>query len=183
MKTAIENWIAIILCLIVALFIGLKSCKPTNSIIEKGIPYKVVEIKRDTVYITKDTIVYKPILSAKIDTLYLPKYIDTNKVINDFYTIKTYSDTTLFDSSRIVINDSVTQNKIFGRKIDLSLKSRIITDSIFLAPKNKLNIYLGPNINPFNQSIGIQSNFQYGKFNINAGWNKNIIIGVGIKIK
>lgn len=77
--------------------------------------------KWDTVKV--DSIVYKPQWKTrwrtKWDTFTVP--VDTQAILDDYYTIYTYQDTQKLDSLILVVEDTVTQNKIKSRSVSYQL--------------------------------------------------------------
>lgn len=57
--------------------------------------------------------------------------------------LKIYKDSVRYDSSSIVITDSVQTNKIIGRSVDFKLKYPIITKTITSYPTPKNKIFIG----------------------------------------
>jgi hypothetical protein len=112
-----------------------------------GKKYEVVDNKRDTVYIKRDTIVYKEGKTIKVK-VEVPKYIpleaDTQLILMDYFTKRFYTDTLdLGQDSYVTIEDTVVENKIFARKFTSTITERIINDTLFLKEPAKRQIYLG----------------------------------------
>jgi hypothetical protein len=169
----------VILVLIIILFI--KSCsgnkpKPLTTTTIK------TEIKWDTVktsipiYIPK----YHTKIVNKYDTLW--KDVDTSYILKDYFSSYVYFDTINKDSLTLVINDTITQNKIKNRKIDY--KILYPTKTITIHTKEYINnreLYLGLGLgatineisyinggllfktkkkNIYNIGVGLNNNFQ-----------------------
>jgi hypothetical protein len=117
---------------------------------------KIVEV-HDTSYQTDTLVRYKKgkdiqsyIISKDTITIH-----DTLRILNDYYTIKAYSDTIYKDSNNFVITDTISQNKILSRSFKANLTEKtIITKQLYVEkPTNAL--YLGFR-GDFRQSEGLQ---------------------------
>ena len=145
-----KNIIIIVLVAIVILFLA---SDPTH--IDGSI-----DVHIDTVY--KDTVIKKWYKGDKIpykviDSLPYPVPVhDTQFILQDYNAIRNYRDTILFDSNSIVINDTISQNKIIGRSLEMNLheKKIIVTNTVTKPDKNA--IYLGGGSNFKTAFIGLQ---------------------------
>ena len=102
-------------------------------------------IKYDTIYTTKQSIKYKKgndIPFYIIDSVHTEVH-DTIRIINDYNKIYAYNDTILMDSNTFYIQDTITQNKIIGRKFEANLKEKTIYITKTIEPKVKNALYLG----------------------------------------
>jgi hypothetical protein len=112
-----------------------------------GKKYEVVDNKRDTIYIKRDTIVYKEGKTIKVKVevpKYIPLEVDTQLILMDYFTKRFYTDTLdLGKDSYVTIEDTVVENKIFTRKFTSRITERIINDTLFLKEPAKRQIYLG----------------------------------------
>jgi hypothetical protein len=128
----------IIIALVAALLLQ-RSCDTNES--DKEV---VTKTKVEWKTITTTTPVYVPKWRTKveidIDTFTVP--IDTNAILRDYYAIYNYIDTVGTDSIKIVINDTITTNKIASRVVSYDIKYPIITTTkeIFV---NKRQFYQG----------------------------------------
>ena len=178
MKTTITFLICITI-LLLSLFL-LK--KPSAIVTPQK--YKVVQLKSDTVFSTKEITVSKLNLKFIHDTIILPvNKIDTVAIISDYYDRKIYSDTSVLQNNLIVVNDTIDRNEIIGRSIYCKSTNELIADSIFLAKKEKVNLYIGGNYRAINKAIGIQMNLQYKRVDVGIGYNTGLLIGFSYKIK
>ena len=112
-----------------------------------GKEYEVVDNKRDTIYITRDSTVYKEGKTIKVK-VEVPKYIpieaDTQLILMDYFTKRFYTDTLdLGEKSYVTIEDTIVENKIFARKFTSKITERIINDTLFLKEPAKRQVYLG----------------------------------------
>lgn len=112
-----------------------------------GKKYEVVDNKRDTIYIKRDTIVYKEGKTIKVKVevpKYIPLEVDTQLILVDYFTKRFYTDTLfLGQGSYVILEDTIIENKIFARKFNSSITERIINDTLFLKEPAKRQIYLG----------------------------------------
>jgi hypothetical protein len=139
-----------------------------------------VEIKYDT--IEHETPVYYPKWKTRtevdIDTFTVP--IDTMAVLRDYYAKYYYSDTTGTDSVQIVINDTISTNKIASRKVNFRVIYPTVTITRELYKKEtqfyygfgiggytKGLTYIGPEVmlktkanNAYGLGVGINNNFE-----------------------
>lgn len=145
------------------------------------------EVKTDTVYVhVKDsTAWYRPEVSvivggqipgkpqpARVDSFIVyekvPEYrVDTVLVLNDFYSKVYYSDTTKTKYGNIVVQDTVTQNRIAARRVLTDFKIPEITKTI--VPKDKrwgIGFQAGYGINNSKLSpyLGIGVHYSFIKF-------------------
>lgn len=107
--------------------------------------YTKVKEYRDTIY--QDTVIYKwrkgdSIPHLVIDTLEIP-ITDTFYVLNDYNSIRAYSDTIRIDSSTFVVDDTISQNKILSRGFTANISTRTIKTKEYFVQKAKYGLYLG----------------------------------------
>ena len=106
---------------------------------------------------------------AVLDTLYLVDSIkihDTPKMIYDYLSIKAYSDTFRIDTHNYVsIQDTISQNKIFGRgyAAHLTQKTIVVTNDVYHKPKNELFIGVIGDIRRFDNKFGVGVGLNYKK--------------------
>ena len=101
--------------------------------------------KYDTIYTTKQSIKYKKgndIPFYIIDSVRTMVH-DTIRIISDYSRIYAYNDTIKLDSNTFYIQDTITQNKIIGRKFEANLKEKTIYITKTIEPKVKNALYLG----------------------------------------
>lgn len=101
--------------------------------------------KYDTIYTTKQSIKYKKgndIPFYIIDSVRTMVH-DTIRLISDYSRIYSYNDTIKLDSNTFYIQDTITQNKIIGRKFEANLKEKTIYITKTIEPKVKNALYLG----------------------------------------
>lgn len=104
-----------------------------------------------------------------LDTLYqVDEVHDTTYIVNDYNTIKAYSDTLRINTDNSVyIQDTITQNRILGRSYTANLSEKIITitNDIYHKPKNELYLGLVGDIRRFDNKIGVGVGLNYKKQN------------------
>lgn len=145
-----KNLLVVLLILIAGLLIFQNKSTGLTTIVTKiDTVYTDTSIIR---YVKGDKIPFKVIDSIP----YQVSIHDTQFIVNDYNTIRNYRDTILFDSNSFVINDTITQNKIIGRSLEMNLHERkiIVTNTITKPDKNA--IYFGGGSNFKTAFIGIQ---------------------------
>jgi hypothetical protein len=95
---------------------------------------------------------YKPGKTIVIETTIevpVPTKVDTQAILKDFYTKRIYVDTFNFVDSlgRIVIKDTISENKIASREYDVKIREKIIKETITVKEKPKNQWYLGGSAN------------------------------------
>lgn len=119
--------------------------------------YTKVKEYRDTIY--QDTIIYKwrkgdSIPHWVIDTLEIP-VTDTFYILNDYNSIRAYSDTIRIDSSTFVVDDTISQNKILSRGFTANISTRTIKTKEYFVQKARYGLYLGIRAS-FRQDNGLE---------------------------
>jgi hypothetical protein len=164
----------IIVLLVVALILQ-RQCSSPGDVTEKI----TVETKYDT--IKEKTPVYVPKWDTRtevdIDTFLSP--VDSLAILKEFYTLYNYIDTVGTDSVKIVINDSITTNKIIARQVDY----KVIYPTITITKEKTVNktqyfygFGLGGSSNGFNYvgpelMLKTKTNTAYG---LGIGINNNL---------
>ena len=145
------------------------------------------EIKYDT--ITNEITSYVPKLTTRIvreidtitdslyivkhDTLYGDVFIDTAKILEDFFAQYGYKDTQDHDSIKFVINDTISKNQILSRDVKFTYVKPTITITKYI---NRREFYVGLGIMGTPQRlsfVGPQLNYKDKKRNLFG-------LGVGI---
>lgn len=175
----------LIIGLIVVIFL-LRFCGNDNGNTEdpniikvKGKKYEIVDHKRDTTYITRDSIIYRKGKDIKVEVevpVYIPQDADTNLILKDYFSKRFYIDTIdLGQKSFVIIKDTITENKIITRIFESSITEKIINDTFFLKELPKVKFF-----------IGLQSGFDrssiinYGGVNLLYNDKKDRIFGLGV---
>jgi hypothetical protein len=182
--------ILFIIIIIIILFIILKGCSNNNKNIinttsEPIIIYKTDTI-RDTIFSIDTITLNKPILKY-ID---VPIYIDTNKVIKDYYVIREYKDTLVNDSNLIIVTkESIQHNKLNSIIVSyINMKPTIINNTKYIYEQEINHLYIGAFLNGSKDYLvyGPQITYTKNKLAYNAGFginNKSLYIGINYKLK
>jgi hypothetical protein len=147
----------------------------------KGKKYELVDHKKDTTYITRDSIVYRKGKDIKVEVkvpVYIPQEADTILILKDYFSKRFYIDTLdLGQSSFVIIKDTITENKIYARMFESSITERIINDTLFLKEPPKRKFF-----------IGLQGGFDrtdivnYGGINLLYNDKNDKLYGLGLGI-
>lgn len=132
----------IILALLVIIF-QLRYCHPC--------PEPTTILRTDTITINHyDTIrEYRPKYIDRVlpiekwytDSIYVVEPVDTTTILRDYFTTYYYSDTARIPAGTVIIQDSVTRNKIAARRVFTDLQTTIIRESVMA--KLKANVFAG----------------------------------------
>jgi len=138
----------IIVVLLMRMCDGEKPQSTEGEIIDvNGKKYEVVDKKSDTTYITKDSLIYKKGKDIRVEVevpIYIPAQVDTQLILKDFFSKRFYKDTIdLGQNSFVIINDTISENKILSRGFNSSITERIIKDTFLLKELPKRQVYLG----------------------------------------
>jgi hypothetical protein len=151
----------IVIALLFIYVIFLKECRKPETVIEER------PIYIDSIVYQNDTI---------IDTVYIPKwitkveietdsFIDTVFIIKDYNTKYFYSDVILNDLRGVItVMDTIYQNRIKSRRIDLKLHEKVIYRTKLLAPDKRTRFLYGGGVNGWSDKFGFD-------------------VGVGLKFK
>lgn len=153
MKFKFDLKTVLIVALIVIILL-MRSCSstpaPTPGQIVKvnGKPYIVLSVKHDTTYIKHDTTIYKEgkdIYHDRIVYVNIPANVDTGQILKDYFAKVPYSDTLVLDNNKstVVINDTISKNRIFNRRFKASLVSQSIHDTTTLLTPPVWQMYWG----------------------------------------
>lgn len=138
----------IIVVLLMRMCDGEKPQSTEGEIIDvNGKKYEVVDKKSDTTYITKDSLIYKKGKDIRVEVevpIYIPAQVDTQLILKDFFSKRFYKDTIdLGQNSFVIINDTISENKILSRGFNSSITERIIKDTFFLKELPKRQLFFG----------------------------------------
>ena len=137
-------------------FLLFKTCEKRETVKEivkiKGKSYEVIKHDIDTVEVVKDTTIYKKGADIYHDTtiyVEIPTYqpIDTLSILRDFFAKNIYKDTLRLPDSLgwVILNDTISQNKIFSREFTANIKQREIKEVSILRETPKTQVYFGVN--------------------------------------
>jgi hypothetical protein len=136
------NNIQIVLIIILVIALIIKSCNSNKT------PKPKVITHTKTEYITIENTIpsYVPKWRTRIDTISETDSflidVDTLAILTDYYAKYHYYDVQDFDSFKLIISDTVTQNMITGRQIKYTLRypKTTVTEKIYI---NKREVYVG----------------------------------------
>jgi len=147
-----------------------------------------LSIKHDTVYVNRrDTIYKNKLVPVKVLTLKeyyktdtIVKNIDTNRVVNDYYSFNLYKDTTSLGDSLgyVVVDDTIHMNKLHGRSILTNYNIPYITKTVKIHKINKDQVYLGAYSGVFSGRLNVGLDFTYTHKE-----KQNYRLGIGVDTK
>lgn len=139
----------------IMLLVFLKACGEGCRIFSKR-PQEVIKIEYDTVYVSvKSDTVYQPIPTTKYQYITRNKYdtlyefevridpVDTAMILADYYSTYLYSDTQKIKYGTIVVNDTITENKILRRGLKTNLSIPEVTKTVTLTQPKRTIGYIG----------------------------------------
>lgn len=123
------------------------SSKP-ETIRVNGHKYEVVDRKVDTVYVPKDTIVYRPgktIWKDKPVYLEVPANVDTTAILKDYYSTIVYKDTLKLNENMgyVTVTDTVSKNSIVGRLWQARVNQKTIHETTIVKEPARVQLYIG----------------------------------------
>ena len=148
------GWIGTVICLVFLLFLDRSSDHPA--------PLHTIEKTKVIIYDSSKKEInptHDPV-GISIQTVGIPAQVDTAAILKAFFSVYTYSDQVQDSALKLQIFDSVTQNKIFGRKITyqwlLPIKT-IESTTITTVPEpiRRHEFYLGGKVQASLQQFGI----------------------------
>jgi hypothetical protein len=132
------GWVGFVICLVIIIFLN-KCADPSTHTIEK---------KTTVIYdSTKKQLTAKtPPAAVSIFTVPVPSIIDTAEILKRFFASYTYSQQIQDSSLRFQIFDSITQNKVVGRRTNYNwLKPvKTIESTTITIENNPKGFYAGP---------------------------------------
>jgi hypothetical protein len=162
-----------------------------NTMKINGSLYEVVKHDIDTQFIEKYYETFRDGEDVIIDQIVhdtVPALIDTMAILKDYYARISYRDTLKLDSSGyVVVLDTISQNRLQGRKYTANLINRQINEKIYLVD-TKPHVYLKGGLNDLNGGLrpyfGVSA-ILHGKmsYELNMDLNKRIGFGLLWKIK
>jgi hypothetical protein len=176
--------IAILVLIAVVVFQQCGGNKKTTGEIVKvdGKKYELIKHEIDTFEIVKTKVVTKKgedIYHETIKEVTIPAIVDTQALLHDYFAKNIYKDTLqLPDSLGIVsLTDTISQNKIFGRTFNASVKQRVIKETTIVKELPKTKFFYGLE-GGFNKADLI-SHLGMG-FLVNTKSDKMYHLGVGV---
>lgn len=163
------NWykIGFYLCAALVVFLILRSCggpggsyfscNGKRDTIAHKIDTTIKKDSSDTSYVPKvvtihDTMPGKTSYVPYFDTLYMDTFyvdrpvtakIDTAAILKRYYQVLTYSDTQKVKRGKVIINDTVTQNRIVRRGLKTFITDTTIKETVVLSQPKKMILYFG----------------------------------------
>lgn len=152
----------------------------------------------DTSYLPGDTVYRKvevPVPTPYIVNKPVPVNVDTAAILRDYYNMKVYQSYIEDTMIRASLKDSVSQNKIIGRKFEYILKrgpmviTNTVTKTITEPAKQKLKLFVGLELNgnveeqSASANIGLLTKRDHGYLVGYNPFDKKISAGVLWKIK
>jgi hypothetical protein len=137
-----------IIGLLLLVIIFLKFCSKPEVITN---PKVITNTQIDTFYKDTGSIVYKKgknlIIKDSI-RFEVPVDVDTNKILEEFYTQYIYNDTlNLVDSlGYVTVIDTIFKNRIYSRKYESNIRQKIIKEVFYVQEPIVNEYYLGANI-------------------------------------
>ena len=142
--------IAIALLIVVVVF---QQCggnkKGTGEIVKvDGKKYELIKHEIDTFEIVKTKVVTKKgedIYHETIKEVTIPTIVDTQALLHDYFAKNIYKDTLNLPDSlgTVSLIDTITQNKIFGRTFNASVKQRTIKETTIVKELPKTKVFYG----------------------------------------
>lgn len=138
----------------------------------KPVPYKVVDV--DTLFMQG-----KPTPYAVHDTVkeVVTRYIDTSQVINKYFETAYYKDVHDVKRGTVTILDTVTQNRIIGRQLQVNIADTVIKETMALHPPNHFVMYFG-----VDYFANAKNPFYAGGVNLSAKLPNEKIFTVGVLV-
>jgi hypothetical protein len=164
--TGIKNLLIVLLLLIIGFFVFSDpqyiGTGNSNTIVTKVDTF----LKHDTLrkYKKGDSIPF-----VVLDTIYkIDEIHDTTYIVSDYNKVKVYTDTLHINTDNYVsIQDTISQNKIFGRGYNAHFteKTIVVTNDIYHKPKNEFYVGLIGDSRRFDNKIGVGVGLNYKKKN------------------
>jgi len=175
----------VIIAALVAVILFQEGCfgKKTNGdvININGKNYEVIKHEIDTFYETKTQTVYRngKDITHEVEVVReIPANVDTASILKDYYAKVFYNDTFKLKDTLgyIVINDTISKNRIAGRKFNSSINVPTIKETLYLKELSN-NFFAGPSfqLGP-SPSVGGDVHLKTKKdmlFGVGAGLNLN----------
>ena len=123
---------------------------PGRTVRIDGKKYEVIKHDIDTFEVVKTKIVTKKGSDIYHETIIekevvIPAIVDTQALLKDYYSKVLYKDTLVLPDSlgTVSLSDTISQNKIFGRTFNASVKQRTIKETLIVKELPKTQVYYG----------------------------------------
>jgi hypothetical protein len=153
-----------------------------KTIMVAGKPYEVIKEIHDTIEIPKTKVVTKKgedIYHETIKEVVIPAIVDTNLILRDYFAKNIYNDTLHLPDNLgfVFLTDTITKNKIEGRKFVANVKEKVITNTTIVKELPKTKMYYGLE-GGFNKA-DVVSHLGFGVL-INTKADKIYHLGIGV---
>lgn len=149
---------------------------------------KISQKQYDVIKYVVDTQYYPVYVSKKVkgdtikmDTLIyvdVPLKVDTMAILKDYLAMKVFVDTFKIDTiGYVAVSDTIQHNRIKGREFKASIKYPVVTQSTYLAKKDRTNIYIG--LTPAFDKVNIINSIGVGAI-VKTKGDRVFSLGVGI---
>jgi hypothetical protein len=142
--------IAVLIAIILLEYFNPGGKMPGRTIRIEGKKYEVIKHEIDTVDIVKTKVVTKKGEDIYHETIVekevlIPAVVDTMALLKDYYSKVLYKDTLILPDSlgTVSLSDTISQNKIFGRTFNSSVKQRTIKETLIVKELPKTQVYYG----------------------------------------
>lgn len=140
--------IAVLIAIILLEYFNPGGKMPGRTIRIDGKKYEVIKHEIDTVDVIKTKVVTKKgedIYHETIKEVQIPTVVDTAALLKDFFAKNIYKDTLHLPDSlgTIALIDTITQNKILGRRFDAKVKQRQIKETLIVKELPKTKVFYG----------------------------------------
>ena len=142
--------IAVLIAIILLEYFNPGGKMPGRTIRIEGKKYEVIKHEIDTVDIVKTKVITKKGEDIYHETIVekevlIPAVVDTMALLKDYYSKVLYKDTLVLPDSlgTVSLSDTISQNKIFGRTFNASVKQRTIKETLIVKELPKTQVYYG----------------------------------------
>jgi len=137
----------------------------------------VKTVEYDTITLLKEKYIPKIQKVEVIKWRDIPQNIDTSAILQKYYSSNIYVDTLIYtDSVKIIVNDTISKNKIQSRSFQYSIlhphTTNTITEKTFI---NRREVYFGGRLDFFKQN---QIKFSGGSASLLLRTKRNMLLGV-----
>ena len=180
--STIKNIVLVVLILILGYQLKSGKINIGKTMVVEGKAYEVIKEIHDTTEVTKTKIVTKKgadIVHETIKEVLVPAVVDTNLILRDYFTKNIYNDTLHLPDNLgfVFLTDTITKNKIEGRKFTAKVKERVIENTTIVKELPKTKIFYGIE-GGFNKA-DVVSHLGFGTL-INTKSDKIYHLGVGV---
>ena len=144
--------IAVLIAIILLEWFNPGGHMPGRTVRIDGKKYEVIKHDIDTFEVVKTKVVtkkgsdiYHETIVEKEVQVQVPAIVDTQALLKDYYSKVLYKDTLILPDSlgTVSLSDTISQNKIFGRTFNASVKQRTIKETLIVKELPKTQVYYG----------------------------------------